>query len=78
MRHEICVGLPWRSSGYDSVLPVLEAWVRPLVRELLRPDMLQCAVRDQGNLSILPTLVLLPYFSNLIKFLTLYLIIFTP
>ena len=27
-------GLPWGSSGSDSVLPVQGAWVQPLVREL--------------------------------------------
>ena len=28
------LGLPWRSSGWDSALPLQGAWVRPLVREL--------------------------------------------
>ena len=28
------LGLPWWSSGEDSVLPVKGAWVRALVREL--------------------------------------------
>ena len=30
----IIVGLPWWSSGWDSVLPLQGAWVRSLVREL--------------------------------------------
>ena len=28
------MGLPWRSSGWDSAFPPQRAWVRSLVREL--------------------------------------------
>ena len=28
------LGLPWRSSGWDSMLPLQEVWVQSLVRKL--------------------------------------------
>ena len=37
------LGLPWRSSGLDSVLPLQGAWVRSLVGELRSPHTARCS-----------------------------------
>ena len=53
------LGLPWRSSGYDSELPMQGAWVQSLVRELGSQMPRSTAKKKKKRNQLIPSLVAL-------------------